>query len=178
MAYWITEASIAIDPIIYDQLSAYGLRQKRLLEGIMAYHDGGDPAAFAKIAEFTKLFWANRGNHNSTTAQKFVPTFTPAELQDAALSAQHAGAFRTAYGDLRPLASADEVKREVEALRAAFFDANFEPMDTAKSPKGGKDTVQASSNTFYQGLSAADLKDFKEQYQLNSRVVKGADGKL
>ncbi len=178
MAYWIREASIAIDPIIYDQLSAYGLRQKRLLEGIMAYHDGGDPAAFAKITEFTKLFWANRGNHNSTTAQKFVPTFTPAELQDAALGAQRAGAFRTAYGDLRPLASADEVKREVEALRAAFFDANFEPMDTAKSPTGGKDTVQASSNTFYQGLSAADLKDFKEQHPLNSRVVKGADGKL
>ncbi len=178
MAYWIRQASIAIDPIIYDQLSAYGLRQKRLLEGIMAYHDAGDPAAFAKIAEFTKLFWANRGNHNSTTAQKFVPTFTPAELQDAALGAQRAGAFRTAYGDLPALASADEVKRELDTLGAAFFDANFEPMDTAKSPTDGKDTVQASSNTFYQGLSAADLKDFKEQHPLNSRVVKGADGKL
>ena len=35
LAYWLTQASIAIDPIIYDQLSAYGLPQKRLLEEIM-----------------------------------------------------------------------------------------------------------------------------------------------
>ena len=31
LAYWLTQASIAIDPIIYDQLSRFGLRQKRLL---------------------------------------------------------------------------------------------------------------------------------------------------
>ncbi len=178
LAYWLTQASIAIDPIIYDQLSAYGLRQKRLLEGIMAYRDGIDSAAFAKISEFTKLFWANRGNHNDYTAQKFVPTFTFAQLQEAALHAQRNGAFSTASGDLPPLASAADVNRELESLRAAFFDANFESMDTAKSPSGGKDTIQASSNTFYPGLSLADLKDFKEKYPLNSRVVKGADGKL
>ena len=35
LAYWLTQASIAIDPIIYDQLSAYSLPQKRLLEEIM-----------------------------------------------------------------------------------------------------------------------------------------------
>ena len=34
LAYWLTQASIAIDPIIYDQLSGYGLREKRLLEVI------------------------------------------------------------------------------------------------------------------------------------------------
>jgi hypothetical protein len=32
LAYWLVQASIAIDPIIYDQLSAYGIREKRLLE--------------------------------------------------------------------------------------------------------------------------------------------------
>jgi dipeptidyl-peptidase-3 len=51
-------------------------------------------------------------------------------------------------------------------------------MTTAKSPVGGKDTIQASSNTFYPGLSLDDLKGFQEKYPLNSRVVKGADGKL
>ncbi|HEV3220880.1 MAG TPA: hypothetical protein VGZ48_14005 [Candidatus Acidoferrales bacterium] len=178
LAYWLTQASIAIDPIAYDQLSAYGLRQKRLLEGIVAYSDGVDPAALAKITEFTKLFWANRGNHNEYTAQKFLPTFTPLQLQEAGLRAQRNGAFRTACGDLPPLVSAADVNRELESLHAAFFDADFEPMDTAKSPSGGKDTIQASSNTFYPGLSLADLKDFKEKYPLNSRVVRGADGKL
>ena len=51
-------------------------------------------------------------------------------------------------------------------------------MITAKSPVGGKDTIQASSNTFYPGLSLDDLKGFKDKYPLNSRVVKAADGKL
>jgi dipeptidyl-peptidase-3 len=178
LAYYLTQASIAIDPIIYDQLSAYGLRQKRLLEGIMAYHDTIDPADLGKIAEFTKLFWANRGNHNDYTAQKFIPDFTFEQLQQAALIAQRHGAFRMAYGDLPPLANPAEVSRELEALRPAFFDADFEPMEIAKNPTGGKDTIQASSNTFYPGLSMADLKDFQEKYPLNSRVVRGADGKL
>src|SRR6266567_3337734 len=31
LAYWLTRASIAIDPIIYDQLSRFGLREKRLI---------------------------------------------------------------------------------------------------------------------------------------------------
>src|SRR4029450_4332310 len=44
LAYWLTQASIAIDPIIYDQLSRYGLREKRLLEGVMAHQQGIAPA--------------------------------------------------------------------------------------------------------------------------------------
>ena len=183
LAYWLTQASIAIDPIIYDQLSAYGLRQKRLLEEITAFPKGIDPAAMSKIAEFAKLFWANRGNHNEMTSQKFLPSFTFEQLEKAALIAQQNGAFRTAYADLPPLKKPADVLRELESLRASFFDPAFEPMMTAKSPAGGKDTIQSSSNTFYQGVSLDDLKGFQEKYPLNSRVVKssdskGADGKL
>jgi len=183
LAYWLTQASIAIDPIIYDQLSAYGLRQKRVLEEIMAHAKGIDSAAKAEIAEFAKLFWANRGNHNDLTSQKFLPAFTFEQLEKAALIAQQNGAFRTAYADLPPLKKPSDVTRELESLRASIFDPAFEPMITAKSPAGGKDTIQASSNTFYQdasrqGVSLDDLKGFQEKYPLNSRVVKGADGKL
>ncbi len=186
LAYWLTQASIAIDPIIYDQLSGYGLRQKRLLEEIMAHPKGIDPAVMAKIAEFTKLFWANRGNHNDTTSQKFLPSFTFEELEKAALRAQQNGAYRTEYADLPPLKKPTDIKHELEALRASLFDPAFEPMTTAKSPVGGKDTIQASSNTFYSGVSLDDLKGFQDKYPLNSRVVKSsgkssekaADGKL
>ncbi len=172
LAYWLTQASIAIDPIIYDQLSGYGLQQKRLLEEIMAHPKGIDPAALAKIADFTKLFWANRGNHNDTTSQKFLPAFLFEELEKAALRAQQSGAFRTPYADLPPLKKPSDVRHEVESLRASLFDPAFEPMITAKSPVGGKDTIESSSNTFYLGVSLNDLKGFQEKYPLNSRVVK------
>ncbi|MGD0791062.1 MAG: hypothetical protein ABR920_04760 [Terriglobales bacterium] len=178
LAYWLTQASIAIDPIIYDQLSAYGLRQKRVLEEVTAFPKGIDPAAMAKIAEFAKLFWANRGNHNEMTSQKFLPSFTFEQLEKAALIAQQNGAFRTAYADLPPLKKPADVTHELESLRASLFDPAFEPMTTAKSPAGGKDTIQASSNTFYQSVSLEDLKGFQDKYSLNSRVVKSADGKL
>src|ERR1700730_7089803 len=178
LAYWLTQASIAIDPIIYDQLSAYGLQQKRLLEEIMADPKGIDPATMPKIAAFAKLFWANRGNHNDLTAQKFLPDFTFEELEKAALVAQQNGAFQTADADLPPLKTASDLKRELDTLRASFFDAAFETMTTAKSPVGDKETIQDSSTTLYKNASLAYLKGFQEKYPLNSRVVKGADGKL
>src|SRR5690349_454180 len=68
LAYWLTQAAIAIDPIIYDQTSRFGLRQKRLLEALLSHPEGINTEVMAKIRNFTKLFWANRGNHNSTTA--------------------------------------------------------------------------------------------------------------
>ena len=157
LAYWLTQAAIAIDPINYDQNSVWGLRQKRLLESILLHPQGVDPKVLRKITDFTKLFWANRGNHNEMTAQKFLPEFTFEELK--------AAAGKTASA-------------EVDALRPSLFDPKFEPSITAKSPEGGRDIVQSSANNFYHGVSLADLKGFTEHYPLNSRLVKHDSGKL
>jgi len=179
LAYWLTQAAIAIDPIIYDQLSWFGLRQKRLLEEIVSHPQGIDPATMAKITDYAKLFWGNRGNHNDLTAQKFLPEFTFDELQQAALHAQKNGAFRSPYADLPALTGVDALTKELNDLKPSLFDPDFQPMITAKSPQGGKDIVQSSANTFYgPGVTLADLKDFKAKYPLNSRVVKGPDGTL
>ena len=43
LAYWLNRSSIAIDPIIYDQLSRFGLRQKRLLEAVVSNKAKVDP---------------------------------------------------------------------------------------------------------------------------------------
>lgn len=178
LAYWLVQASIAIDPIVYDQFSRFGLRQKRLLEGIVAHSEGLDGGTLAKITDFTKQFWASKGNHNELTSQKFLPGFTFEELQQAAQAAQKNGAFSTASGDLPALATPAQLEKELQGLRASFFDANFEPMLTAKNPSAGLDVIQASSNTFYEGVTLADLQDFHDTHALNSRVVKGKDGKL
>ena len=179
LAYWLTQASIAIDPIIYDQLSRFGIRQKRLLEEIVSRPEGIDPATHKKIVDFAKLFWASRGNHNDMTSQKFLPEFTLEELQKAAVQTYKNGGFRTPYGDLPPLTSADVVSKEVEALKASLFDPEFEPMITAKSPRGGMDILQASSNTYYKGgISLSDIKNFTPKYPLNSQLLKDASGQL
>src|ERR1051326_2939385 len=133
LAYYLTEASIAIDPIVYDQLSRFGIREKRLLEGIVAHHDGIPPATFAKIREYALLFWANRGNHNETTAQKFLPGFTADELMAAALKGQANSAVYAPYPHPPAWASAAAVKQELSDLHDAIFDPRFEPMATAKT---------------------------------------------
>lgn len=155
LAYWLNQSAIAIDPIIYDQLSRFGLRQKRVLEAVVAAKDKVDPAIYAKVRDFTMLFWANKGNHNELTSQKFLPKFTEAELKSALRQAGRSA--------LEP---------EVDALNQSLFDPAFEPLMTAKNPSAGKDIVQSSSNNFYFGVSLADLKNFTETHPLNSRVVK------
>lgn len=170
LAYWLTQASIAIDPINYDQNSKWGLRQKALLEEIVRHGQGVSPAALRKITDFTKLFWANRGNHNEMTAQKILPEFSFEELQAAAAQAARNGGFKSK--------KASEVEAELAALRLSLFDANFEPTITAKSPQGKLDILQASANNFYSGVSVADLRGFQEKYPLNSRLVKNAAGQL
>jgi dipeptidyl-peptidase-3 len=170
LAYWLSQAAIAIDPINYDQNSAWGLRQRRLLEEILLHPQGIDPSLMAKIRDYAKLFWANRGNHNEMTAQKFLPEFTFEQLKTAAEQARRNGAFRTGeYGG--DATSAD-------SLRASIFDPNFEPTITAKSPEGGRDILQSSANNFYSGVSLDNLKGFTERYPLNSRLVKDRSGKL
>jgi len=178
LAYWLTQASIAIDPIVYDQLSQYGVREKRLLEEIVSHPLGIAPDVFANIRRYALLFWANRGNHNENTSQKFLPAFTFDELQRAALTALGNGAFTDPYADLPALATEAGLTRELAALRASLFDPAFEPVITAKTPPAGQDIIQASSNTFYRGVTLAELATFRAQHPLNSRVVKNADGTL
>jgi dipeptidyl-peptidase III len=160
LAYWLNQSSIAIDPVIYDQLSRFGLRQKLVLEAVVSHKAKVDPAIYSRVSDFTKLFWANKGNHNETTAQKFMPKFSANELKSALGQAGRP--------DLVP---------EVAALALSLFDPEFEPLTTAKSPSAGKDMIQSSANNFYFGVTLADLKNFTEHYRLNSRVVK-ENGKL
>jgi len=181
LAYWLAQASIAIDPIIYDQNSRFGLRQKRLLEAIVAHASTPKIAglnATAKIVAFTKLFWANRGNHYDLTAQKILADFTFEELKAAATQALRDGAFASNPYGTPVIGNQADLDRELTELRASLFDSAFEPSVTAKSPQGKLDILQSSANNFYSGVSLADLKNFHEAYPLNSRLVKTKDGKL
>ncbi len=163
LAYWLSMAAIAINPIVYDQNSAYGLREKRLLEQILTHSKGIEPGILKKIANYTKVFWGNRGNYNAFTSRKFVPEFTPAELKAAAARALRNGAH---------LGTPAKLARELKELQKPIFDPDFEPMLTFKNPPNGEDPLLASANTLYEGVSLVDLKDFTEEYPLNSRLVK------
>ena len=102
----------------------------------MRHPDAGNAPRRRKIADFTKLFWANRGNHNEMTAQKFLPEFSFEELKAAAAAALRSGGFRGDPYGTGAIRNQADLDRELEALRASLFDPNFEPIITAKSPQG------------------------------------------
>src|SRR6266550_3499291 len=52
LAYWLTQAAIAIDPINYDQNSKWGLRQKSVLEAVLRHPQGVNPQVLRKITDF------------------------------------------------------------------------------------------------------------------------------
>jgi dipeptidyl-peptidase-3 len=179
LAFWLSQSAIAIDPIIYDQLSRFGLRQKRLLEAIVAHPQGIPPDVMTKISNFTQLFWANRGNHNLMTAQKFLPECTFDEFKAAASQLIKNGVqIGDPYGSGKPIRTQADLDNELTDLQQSLFDATFEPMVIAKSPQGGVDILRASANNFYFGVGMADLKNFHERYPLDSRLVKVRGGKL
>ena len=167
-AYWLYRAAVAVDPIAYDQNSADGLRQKHLLEAILTHPNGIDPGAAKKIAEYTMLFWGNKGNHDTNTSGKILPEFTADELRAAAEQANKNGAR---------LGSATGLARELQELNKTIFDPEYQPKLVQKNPPNGEDILEASSENFYSGVTLKDLVGFTEHYALNSRLEK-QDGTL
>jgi dipeptidyl-peptidase-3 len=170
LVYHLTQAAIAGRDIYWDQRYAHGLAMRGVMEQIVTHSAGIDPATLAEVTRYTKLLWLNSGPYNNLTARKFVLTCTPEAFAAAAAQAAKNGAtFATNAGE-----SLDQM---LTRMRPLFFDATVDPMVTQKTPEGGKDVLQASSNNLYAGVSTADLKGFTEKYGLNSRLVK-QNGKL
>lgn len=168
LAYHLAQAAVQLDPIFYDQMADYGLAAKRLLGALVEDPRRLPETLRGPIVEYTKLFFANHGNHNETTGQKFVPGFSAADLAHAAEEARAHGAR---------LGSAATLAATLRELERPLFDPAFAPTITDKSPPPGQDILTASSNNYYQGVRLADLAGFHEEHALDSRLVK-RDGKL
>jgi dipeptidyl-peptidase-3 len=165
LAYYLAEAGIAGDPIYYDQISDYGLALKQLLEGIWTHPDGVDPAVLAKIRGYTQLVWIQHGNYNLDSSRKFLPEFTPDELQTAARRARDNGANLGAD-------SPQALDALLERLSRPIFDPDYKPMLTVKAPPPGQDQLTASGNNLYAGVTSAEVARFQQKYELNSRLIK------
>jgi hypothetical protein len=130
LAYWLTQASIAIDPIIYDQFSAYGLRQKRLLEEIMAHSQGNRPGGWPKNRRVCQTFLGQpRQPQRPDLAEISCPASLSSNWKSARLmSAQHNGAFQTPYADLAAAQDSQRSPARTRRLAGFVFRPTFEPM--------------------------------------------------
>ena len=169
-AWHLYQAAIAGRDIFYDQKYRHAVEMREILEEILTHPDGIDPDTLAEIRRYTKLFWIHSGPHNSTTSRKFVLRCAPAAFQSAAESA-------AANGARFPLEPGESLGAMLTRLGPAFFDGSVDSHVTNKTPDGGRDILAASANNLYDGVTMADVDGFREQYGLNSRLVK-RDGTL
>src|SRR5258708_772929 len=146
LVWHLYRAAIAGRDIFYDQRYVHNLEMRDLLEAILTHAAAVDPVTLEAIHEYTKLFWINTGGYNNLTARKFVLACGPERFAAAAHSAEQAGA-RIA---MRQGESLDGL---LERLRPMFFDPDFDPTVTAKSPPPGQDILMASANNLHVGVT-------------------------
>jgi dipeptidyl-peptidase-3 len=167
LIWHLYRAAIAGRDIFYDQRYAHNLDMRDVLEAIVSRPGVSetDPEAFRELERYTKLFWINSGPYNNLTARKFVLNTTPERFSALAHAAEATSArFPTRQGE-----SLDHLLSRLEPM---FFDGAVDPSVTCKTPGPGKDILQASANNLYVGVTMKDLETWKDEHELNSRVVK------
>ncbi|MDP2321672.1 MAG: peptidase M49 [Acidobacteriota bacterium] len=164
LVWHLYQAAIAGRDIYYDQRHRHNLGMRALLEGVLTHADGVPADTLAELTRYTKLFWLNTGPYNNLTARKFLLNLDRARVTEAmAIATRHGADFGLAEGEA--------IGDRVETYARMFFDPDFEPMVTNKTPGEGQDILASSANNLYDGVTMADLEGFTEQHQLNSRVA-------
>ena len=171
LVYHLYQAALAGRDIFIDQKHRNALEMRGVFEAILTHAQGMDAGTLQEVQRYAKLFWLNNGPYISLTARKFVMNVKPEAFAAAAKKAAQNGARFPAQKD-------ETLDALLTRLQPMFFDPEFEPIVTNKTPGPGKDILTSSANNLYAGgVSTADLKGFTEKYALNSRLVK-ANGRL
>ncbi len=170
LIWHLYQAAVAGRDIFYDQRYARNLEMRDVLEEIITHPEDVDPGTLSEVQRYTKLFWINTGPYNNLTARKFVLKCTPEAFAAALAGAQKGGAKF-------PLKAGESLDALLTRMQPLFFDLTVDPIVTNKTPGAGKDILASSANNLYVGVTMKDIAGFKEQYPLNSRLVK-RNGKL
>ena len=170
LVYHLTEAALKGRDILWDQNCEINLELRPVLETIYTTYDGDRTSDdFKQFEKYMKQVWFANGIHHHYSTDKFQPGFSPEWF---------AQAYKAAFPD--------GTRLEVLA------DAMFNPQKYAKrvNQADGVDLVVTSANNLYgHGVTQAEVEEYYAaikdttdtqpiSYGLNTRVVKGADGKI
>ncbi|MBN1770096.1 MAG: hypothetical protein JXB32_02450 [Deltaproteobacteria bacterium] len=171
LAWHLSLAAIAGDPIAYDQRYARNLELLTLLEGILARGGAVEPEVLGKLRDFLLQLWLHHGLHDRT-GRKLPPGFSFDELHMAALSVFAAG---ERFGFLDEA----ELREALDGLRAPLFDPATDEWLVPPTPPEDEDALSAGVlNVYGADVGLDDLEGFRERRPLNAGIVRDADGAL
>ncbi len=177
--YYLAKATLWGRDIIFDQMGAYNLRIRKLMEVVYSFCKTNVPHTQSKALEtYLKRVWFSNGIHHHYGGEKFVPGFTEDFLRDA---------VKNVNTDLLPLLPGQTVADMLDELCPVIFNPDVLPKRTNKAD--GHDLVATSACNFYRNLTQKEVEDFYAKLKdvsdsqppswgLNSQLVKDADGTI
>jgi len=178
LAYYLSEAALAGNDIIYDQNYRHNLRIRKLLSAIVQSYSGDRSSdSYADLLTYAKRVWFAHGIHHHSSMDKMLPDFTPGEL--AALVAE-------TDSSLLPLDEGQTVDELLAMLQAPIFDPDTAPKKVTLDPE--VDQVLNSATNYYRDVSANEVAAFYAaktdadperpvSWGLNSQLIK-VDGEI
>ena len=167
LAYWLSRAAREGDAIAWDQGYRHNLAVARLLRGMLSRPQALPEGLLPRLQLYARRLYLNRGMHDAATEGKLKAPFDAAELRQAALAAQAAGAdLGLATSSLEPA---------LRGLDGPIFDPALDPVRTSRA--AGEDRLQTSAVNLYSGIARKDLIGLDERHPVNSRLAK-EEGKV
>ncbi len=170
--YYLQEAALWGRDILWDQNGKYNLRIRKVLEEVYQQYEGDqNDENYQAFVTYLKRVWFSNGIHHHYGSEKFVPGFS----EDW---------FRAACEQCEVSVEA----AELDELCNVMFNPNI--LQKRVNLAEGVDLIQSSASNYYEGVSQEEAEEFygnmkaagdtlhPVMYGMNSRLVKGADGKI
>lgn len=168
--YHLSEAAKYGRDIIWAQNCEVNLPIRKAVEKVISSFDGDrQTPEFGQFMVYAKRLFFSNGIHHHYGEQKFYP--------------------ECGMDYFRSLLEAVGYEGDTEYILNAVYNPEFKPFRKATSAPEGQDIVTASAVNFYENVTRKEVEQLYAEmidpqdktpisYGLNSKVVKGGDGKI
>lgn len=132
LAYELTGAMRAADPIVYDQRDPQGLLVKALAEEFALHLEAVPADLRPKVENFVRLVFAHKGPRDAMTRGRISFGITPEELTNATLAAWKAGA------KLEGVTTEPALRKWLGKLQPVLFDERLPARTPRKVPAASR----------------------------------------
>ena len=173
LVYYLSEAAKCGRDILFDQNFKYNLAIRRTLETIYTESEVKTGDEFAAFEKYLKKVWFAYGIHHHYSNDKFTPEFSEAWFRE----------------QLTKYINEENRQLEDDLLCKILFDKEL--YASRLNQKEGVAVITESAGNYYEGVNQAEVEAFYNgmaaadannpepiSYGLNSKLVKGEDGKI
>ena len=173
LVYYLSEAAKCGRDILFDQNFKYNLAIRRTLETIYTESEVREGDEFAAFEKYLKKVWFANGIHHHYSNDKFAPEFSEVWFRE----------------QLAKYINEENRQLEDDLLCKIIFDKEL--YASRLNQKEGVDVITESAGNYYEGVNQVEVEAFYNgmaaadannpepvSYGLNSKLVKGEDGKI